>query len=51
MRSPARAACREKNMHNTTTAITTSAPGPLALKGYDPELLYVECGRCGSPVM
>ena len=38
-------------MHNTTTAITTSAPGPLALKGYDPELLYVECGRCGSPVM
>ena len=51
MRSPARAACREKNMHNTTTAITTSAPGPLALKGYGPELLYVECGRCGSPVM
>lgn len=20
-------------------------------KGYDPELLYVECGRCGSPVL
>lgn len=21
------------------------------IKGYDPELLYVECGRCGSPVL
>ena len=20
-------------------------------KGYDPELLYVECGRCGAPVL
>ena len=20
-------------------------------RGYDPELLYVECGRCGSPVL
>lgn len=20
-------------------------------QGYDPELLYVECGRCGAPVM
>lgn len=20
-------------------------------RGYDPELLYVECGRCGAPVM
>jgi endogenous inhibitor of DNA gyrase (YacG/DUF329 family) len=22
-----------------------------ALCGYDPELLYVECGNCGAPVM
>ena len=29
------------------------APVPEALRphGYDPELLYVECGRCGAPVM
>ena len=29
------------------------APIPEALQahGYDPELLYVECGRCGAPVM
>ncbi|MDR3362967.1 MAG: hypothetical protein LBO64_09045 [Desulfovibrio sp.] len=24
---------------------------PLVPAGYDPELLYVECGRCGAPVM
>lgn len=24
---------------------------PLFARGYDPELLYVECGRCGSPVI
>ena len=29
------------------------APIPEALQahGYDPELLYVECGRCGAPVI
>ena len=28
-------------------------PVPQALrpKAYDPELLYVECGRCGAPVL
>ncbi|MDR1777482.1 MAG: hypothetical protein LBR31_06615 [Desulfovibrio sp.] len=25
-----------------------SGPAP---RGYDPELLYVECGNCGAPVM
>lgn len=24
---------------------------PRRLIGYDPELLYVECGRCGAPVL
>lgn len=24
---------------------------PQEPKGYDPELLYVECGRCGAPVL
>lgn len=32
-----------------------AAPSALALagagRGYDPELLYVECGRCGSPIL
>ena len=39
-------------MHNNTLkAIAEPLRGPLVGKGYDPELLYVECGRCGSPVM
>ena len=29
------------------TAISLTAGMP----GYDPELLYVECGRCGAPVL
>lgn len=24
---------------------------PVLATGFDPELLYVECGRCGSPVL
>lgn len=24
---------------------------PARARGYDPELLYVECGRCGAPVL
>ena len=51
MRSLARAACRENIMRNTSKVITHAEPGLFAPKGYDPELLYVECGRCGSPVM
>ncbi|GFH62526.1 MAG: conserved hypothetical protein [Candidatus Desulfovibrio kirbyi] len=27
------------------------AATPLLQTGYDPELLYVECGRCGAPIM
>lgn len=26
-------------------------PAPESKTGYDPELLYVECGRCGAPVL
>ena len=29
------------------TAVSLTAGRP----GYDPELLYVECGRCGAPVL
>lgn len=43
---------REETMHeNIMKAIAEPLRGPLSPKGYDPELLYVECGRCGSPVM
>lgn len=28
-----------------------TAPELYLPKGYDPELLYVECGRCGAPVL
>ncbi len=39
-------------MHeNTLKTIAEPLRGPLSHKGYDPELLYVECSRCGSPVM
>lgn len=27
------------------------APAQEAQRGFDPELLYVECGRCGAPVL
>jgi hypothetical protein len=37
--------------NNPIKAIAEPLRGPLVPKGYDPELLYVECGRCGSPVM
>lgn len=33
-------------------AIAGLAPNPRAIPvGFDPELLYVECSRCGSPVL
>lgn len=38
-------------MQNTTVSIATPTRDIISSKGYDPELLYVECGRCGSPVM
>ena len=48
----ARRMLREETMHdNIMKAIAEPLRGPLSPKGYDPELLYVECGRCGSPVM
>ncbi len=47
----ARAACRENSMHTTSTVIANAETGFFAPRGYDPELLYVECGRCGAPVM
>lgn len=43
--------------HKDTIQLTQigmkNLPMPLASirRGYDPELLYVECGRCGSPVI
>ena len=37
--------------NNPIRTIAEPLRGPLVPKGYDPELLYVECGRCGSPVM
>lgn len=42
-----------KNPGQFTQMGIKNLPMPLASirRGYDPELLYVECGRCGSPVM
>ncbi|MDR2573600.1 MAG: hypothetical protein LBC94_04520 [Desulfovibrio sp.] len=36
----------EKTIYGKTSLIDTPVP-----RGYDPELLYVECGNCGAPVM
>lgn len=33
------------------TPVNALCPPELPDHGYDPEMLYVECGRCGSPVM
>lgn len=37
--------------HKLYKSKVKSAPAPKAKAGYDPELLYVECGRCGAPVL
>ncbi len=34
-----------------TESLTIKKPSLPAKSGYDPELLYVECSRCGSPVL
>ena len=48
----ARKASREVYMQsNTFKAIAEPLRGTPVPTGYDPELLYVECARCGSPVM
>ena len=42
-----------KNNKNRPTIITVSEsrhPDPMH-KGFNPEMVYVECGRCGSPVL
>ncbi|MDR3319947.1 MAG: hypothetical protein LBS77_03220 [Desulfovibrio sp.] len=36
----------EKIMRGESPSDESSVP-----RGYDPELLYVECGNCGAPVM
>lgn len=38
---------------NTAQIMNLAEPlhGSVIHVGYDPELLYVECARCGSPVM
>ncbi len=41
-------------MHKAPHAIRLQPPLPNVgrqAKTYDPELLYVECGRCGNPVI
>ncbi len=41
-------------MHKATQPSVRKTTLPAAPKvriGYDPELLYVECSRCGSPVL
>ena len=48
----ARKASREVYMQsNTLKTIAEPLRGTPVPSGYDPELLYVECARCGSPVM
>ena len=43
---------REAHMYNNSMkAFADPMRGMIAPQGYDPELLYVECARCGSPVM
>ena len=37
------------NPHNTPS-VRQPAPG-LPRPGFDPEMLFVECARCGNPVM
>ena len=47
-----RKASREVSMYNNTLkTIAEPLRGTPAPSGFDPELLYVECARCGSPVM
>ena len=48
----ARKASREVYMQsNTMKAIAEPLRGTPVPTGYDPEMLYVECARCGAPVM
>ncbi|MBQ9451668.1 MAG: hypothetical protein IJU65_00010 [Desulfovibrio sp.] len=38
-------------MENPIKVLAEPLRGTLVPQGYDPELLYVECARCGAPVM
>jgi hypothetical protein len=42
-------------MHKEKTAAnalkTADIPPLFRKKGYDPEMLYVECSRCGAPIL
>ena len=43
-----RASGRDTAPHTITLP---AVPTELRARGYDPELLYVECARCGAPVL
>lgn len=45
IKNPHPNACRMTEKSNPDTGHSQG------LRGYDPELLYVECGRCGAPVI
>lgn len=38
-------------MPNAIQILAEPLDGPEVPAGYDPELLYVECGRCGAPII
>lgn len=38
------------NKNKILTSVRQPAPG-LPRPGFDPEMLFVECSRCGSPIM
>lgn len=41
-----------RHKSENTRKLSSSVPAPANLRdGYDPEMLYVECGRCGAPVL
>lgn len=40
-----------KAPHTIRINTTPPTPGKRPDNSYDPELLYVECGRCGNPVI
>ena len=42
---------RMMNAETVETIVLPKIPAILRPKAFDPELLYVECGRCGAPVI
>lgn len=47
----ARGRCARHRQQETNIPPGPVPAPPIRPQGYDPELLYVECGRCGSPVV